>query len=88
MSIYVLTASCTPVIGQATEQIEDSPHGIDLTLIVAIAALVLSIISPFVSSWINGHYRKKKRNRMQQQNIKGITGNFMKPIERKSSNDT
>ena len=33
----------------------------DLSLIIALAALLLSILSPFFSAWINGHYRLKEK---------------------------
>lgn len=61
MPICVLTTSSIPVIEQVVGQTANATYDIDLTLIVAIAALVLSIVSPFVSSLISGHYRIKER---------------------------
>lgn len=59
MFAYAFAVSSTQVMEQVSEQAVT--HDIDLTLIVAIAALVLSIISPFVSAWINGYYRIKEK---------------------------
>lgn len=41
-----------------TEQVST---GLDLSLVIAIAALVLSAVSPLISSLVNGHFRIKEK---------------------------
>ena len=41
-----------------TEQVST---GLDLSLVIAIAALILSALSPLISSLVNGHFRIKEK---------------------------
>lgn len=41
-----------------TEQVST---GLDFSLVIAVAALVLSVLSPLISSLVNGHFRIKEK---------------------------
>lgn len=59
--LMMLSASVATQIPQTIEQISNVGNKLDLSLIVAVAALVLAILSPIFSALISGHYQLKEK---------------------------
>lgn len=74
MITYLLnkTASAAEQIEQPIHQtMQQSGIQIDLSMAIALAALILSVLSPFISSLLDGHYRiKEKKLDIMQENEK------------------